>query len=246
MRLIIADAHVGQRPGDVEDMVAVVRRAAEEGFGEIVYLGDAFQYLIGMSKFWTEAVRRVMAAWDEARSAGLRVVLIEGNRDFFLDEAEVKDRVDWAGRRYQFVAASTSYRLDHGDRINLRDLQYQFWSRISKSALARLWARALPRSLAVRIVRTMEARLATTNQRFRYVIPEVALRRAARRAWDEGVDVIMWGHFHSRWSCADGDRLAMVVPAWLETTLAVAVRPDGGWEWVEKSLTPAGPLPTMG
>ena len=52
-RLIIADSHVGQGKDDAAVMSALVRRAAEEGVGEVVYLGDAFQYLIGMSKFWT-------------------------------------------------------------------------------------------------------------------------------------------------------------------------------------------------
>ena len=246
MRLIIADAHVGQRPGDAREMAGLVRRAAAAGYGEIVYLGDAFQYLIGMSKFWTAGMREVMGAWEEARRSGVRIVVIEGNRDFFLDETELAGQVDWTGRCYQFVAGSTSYRLVHGDRINLRDLQYQFWSRFSKCVFARWWARALPRSIAVSIVRTMEARLATTNQRFRYQIPATALRRSARRAWQEGVDVLLLGHFHTRWDYQEDGRLAMVVPAWLETTVGIAVRPDGSGVWVENSLTPGGALSTMG
>ncbi len=246
MRLIIADAHVGQRSGDVGEMAGLIRRAVLAGYGEVVYLGDAFQYLIGMSKFWTGGVREVMGAWEHARRAGVRIVLIEGNRDFFLDEKELAERVDWSGRCYEFVAGPTRYRLVHGDRINLRDLQYQFWSHLSKSTFARWWARALPRSLAVSIVRSMEARLATTNLRFRYKIPEAALERAARRAWREGVDVLLWGHFHRVWEYRRDDRLALVVPAWLETTSGVAVRPDGRGVWVEKNLTPGDALPTMG
>lgn len=235
-RLVIADAHVGQRFGDSRDMATLVRRAAERGFGELVYLGDAFQYLIGMSKFWTEGVVRVLEAWQAARADGIRIVVVEGNRDFFLDEPELRQRVDWTGRSYDFEAGARSYRLVHGDRLNLRDLQYQFWSRVSKSTVARVWARLLPRSIAVAIVRNMEARLATTNRRFRYHLPASALRKHAARAWSDGIDVLLWGHFHRLWRLADGPRLAMVVPAWLETTCSVGIDQDGEWRWLGADL----------
>ena len=219
-------------------MAAVVRRAAEAGVGEIIYLGDSFQYLIGMSKFWTDAVRTVMQAWDDVRSRGTRIVLIEGNRDFFLDEPELSDRVDWAGRQYEFASGQRRYRVAHGDRVNLRDLQYRFWSAVSKSLPARVWAKLLPRPVAVAIVTKMEARLAKTNRKFRYRKPVRDFKRVAAAAWSEGVDVLFWGHFHTRWECRDNGRLAMVVPAWLETTGSVMVGPDGEWCWVDTDLRP--------
>jgi UDP-2,3-diacylglucosamine pyrophosphatase LpxH len=233
-RLIIADAHVGQREGDAADMSALVRRLPELGFGEPIYLGDAFQYLIGMSKFWTGAVGEVFASWEDLRQRGGRIVLVEGNRDFFLDDPDLASRVDWTGRCYEFQSGACRYRLIHGDRVNLRDLQYQFWSRISKSSLARLWARLLPRRVAVAIVRGMEARLATTNMRFRYRTPVAALRRTATRAWAEGVEVILFGHFHTSWEHREGDRIAMVVPDWLQTTRSMAVLANGDRRWIEK------------
>lgn len=238
-RLIIADAHVGQAAGDVAAMQRLVWRAAEGGVGEIVYLGDGFQYLIGMSKFWTASVRAVMSAWRDVRQQGLRVVLVEGNRDFFLDELELSAEIDWSGRSYQFVAGDTRFRLDHGDLVNRRDFQYRFWSRVSKSRPARAWARLLPRAVAVAIVRHMEARLAETNRRFRYQKPIADLRRSARAAWDEGIDVLFWGHFHSTWRCADDGRAAVIIPAWLEHRVSVLVDTGGLWQLVDSKLQPA-------
>jgi UDP-2,3-diacylglucosamine pyrophosphatase LpxH len=237
---VIADAHIGHRSGDARDMAELVRRSADQDFREIVYLGDAFQYLIGMSKFWTGGVREVMQAWDRVRQDGVRIVVVEGNRDFFLDEPELARLVDWTGTSYEFAAGTSQYRLVHGDRINLRDLQYQFWSRVSKSWIARVWARWLPQSVAVTIVRRMETRLATTNKKFRYRKPIAALEKNARRAWNQGVDVLLWGHFHTLWRLAEGDRLAMVIPAWLETKESMAVYPDGRWEWLAGDLSPIG------
>jgi UDP-2,3-diacylglucosamine hydrolase len=240
-RLIVADSHVGTVSGDAQKMSALVRQLPTQGIDELIYLGDAFQYLIGMSKFWTRSVREVMAAWNEVRARGIRIVLVEGNRDFFLDEPELAAMVDWAGRYYEFEVDGHRYRLDHGDRVNLRDVQYQFWSRVSKSRFARAWARLLPQSVAVKIVRTMEARLAATNVRFRYRTPVAALRRSARRAWAEGIHVLLWGHFHGWWECSDNARRAMVVPAWLETTSSLAVMESGDHIWMDERFSRIAP-----
>lgn len=241
IRLIIADAHVGQRHDDAEEMASLVSKAAESGVGELLYLGDSFQYLIGMSKFWTAGVATVMDAWARARAAGTRIVLLEGNRDFFLDEPDLADRIDWAGRQVEFDAGGRRFRAVHGDRVNVRDVQYVFWSAVSKSLPARLWARLLPRSVAVAIVTHMEARLAETNRKFRYRTPVRSLRRAAAKAWSEGVDVLLWGHFHTSWEYRFEDKIAMVIPAWLETRCSMLVEPGGSWSWVGPTLQPAEP-----
>jgi UDP-2,3-diacylglucosamine pyrophosphatase LpxH len=129
----------------------------------------------------------------------------------------------------------------HGDRVNLRDIQYRFWSAVSKSGLARIWARLLPASLAVAIVSTMEARLAATNRKYRYRKPVRDLERAASAAWAEGIDVLLWGHFHTSWTCQRDNRLAIVIPAWLETEVP-GVSADGSWAWLSPTLEPQ-PLP---
>lgn len=236
--LIIADPHVGTREGDAEAMVALLERAERVGVGEVLYLGDAFQYLIGMSKFWTAGVERVLGAWDGFRSRGGVVRLIEGNRDFFLDEEDLARRIDQSALSLEFSVGGVTFRLVHGDKVNQRDFQYLFWSRLSKCLPARLWARWLPRRLAVAIVRKMEARLADTNRRFRYEKPVEALRDEALRSFRRGVDVQLFGHFHTLWTFFDGGKTAMVVPAWLETRQALIVEENGRWHGVDEDLQP--------
>lgn len=235
-RLIIADSHIGQRENDSTAMTRMVNRAAEEGVGEIVYLGDSFQYLIGMSKFWTSSLIEVLEVWKDVRSRGMRIVAIEGNRDFFLDEADLASKIDWSGRRYEFDAGETRFRLDHGDLVNRRDFQYRFWSSVSKSSVARLWARLLPKPIAVAIVRNMENHLAKTNRKFRYTKPVSDLRSSAELAWASGVDVLFWGHFHTFWDYRKGERAALIIPAWLESRTAVMVEPDGEWYPVDSEI----------
>jgi UDP-2,3-diacylglucosamine hydrolase len=237
-RLVIADAHVGQGADDCRAMTSLVERAAEQGAGEIIYLGDAFQYLIGMSKFWTGGVRRVLNIWGDVRSAGVRIGIVEGNRDFFLDEPDLAAEIDWSNRVYEFDSAGRRFRLVHGDLVNPRDFQYRFWSTISKSAVARLWARLLPRPVAVAIVRRMEAHLAKTNRKFRYTKPIADLERNAAEAWEEGVQTVFWGHFHTPWMCRDGEHEALIIPAWLESRTSVLVDGEGGWSLVDDDLQP--------
>lgn len=235
-RLIIADAHIGQGDNDAAVMTGFVRRAEKQGVNEIIYLGDGFQYLIGMSKFWTSGLRAVLDSWREVRRRGVRIAVIEGNRDFFLDEPDLAGEIDWSGRRYTFSSGGRQFLLDHGDLVNRRDFQYRFWSKVSKSAIARIWARLLPQSLAVAIVRHMEAHLATTNQKFRYTIPVDDLRRHAKEAWAGGIDVLFWGHFHAFWEWRERNRVAMILPAWLDRRTAVVVHSDGRWHCVGTDL----------
>jgi hypothetical protein len=82
----------------------------------------------------------------------------------------------------------------------------------------------------------MEAHLAKTNRKFRYTKPIQDLRRSASQAWADGIDVLFWGHFHTHWACQNGDRLAMIVPAWLEDRTSILVHPDGAWHCVDTNL----------
>ncbi|MCP4901329.1 MAG: hypothetical protein GY906_30545 [bacterium] len=244
-RLVIADAHLGQREGDAAAMCKFLHKAGEADCTEIVYLGDAFQYLIGMPKFWTSTVERVLPVWRELRSQQIRVLLVEGNRDFFLSESEMAPYVDASSRSYDFTAGEIHYRLVHGDRVNRDDSYYLFWCRVSKSSLARLWARLLPRRIAVAIVSHMEAKLARTNQGFRYKKPIAHLMRDADRAWHEDVDALLWGHFHTPWQYAAGGHIAMVIPAWLEVRVALVIAEDGQRWFVDEEMRELmPPLPT--
>ena len=84
----------------------------------------------------------------------------------------------------------------------------------------------------------MEARLARTNRKFRYTKPVKALRREATRAFGRGINVQLFGHFHTLWTYSEGQNSAMVVPAWLETRQALIVEDDGNWYGVDENLRP--------
>ncbi len=227
LRAVLADLHVGQGPGDIERFVASVAAVRRRGAGEVVFLGDLFRALVGFSRFWDATVRRGLEELAALRRDGARVVLVEGNRDFFLDAPELDPYRDAAGPVHSFVAGGRRFLLEHGDLINRADRSYRFWRAISKSAPARLWARLLPRRLAQRIVLGTESRPKETHFSYRRELPAADLTAAALRHFAAGVDVVLWGHFHRPWVMTQGGREARVVPAWLETGTVVWIGDEG-------------------
>ena len=227
LRAVLADLHVGQSQGDFGRFLATIAGVRERRPDEVVFLGDLFRALVGFARFWDDTVRAGLAQLAALRRAGTRVVLVEGNRDFYLDARDLDGYRDAGVRAHSFAAGGRRFLLEHGDLINRSDRAYRTWRNISKSAPARLAARLIPRRLARRIVLGTEARLAKTNFSYRIELPLADLTSAARRHFAAGVDVVMWGHFHRPWSLAEGDHEALVVPAWAETGAVLWLDGDG-------------------
>ena len=217
LRAVLADLHLNSVPGDLERFAVAIRAVRERGAREVVLLGDVFRTLVGFPHFWDDSIRRGLEELRAARESGLRVVLVEGNRDFFLDTGALAPFFDGAGAVHSFTATGRRFLLEHGDLINRRDRAYRMWRAISKSRTARLWARLLPAAVALRIVTSTEARLARTNFSYRRALPEEDLATAARRHFRAGVDVVLWGHFHRGWRLASGGREARVLQSWEES-----------------------------
>lgn len=215
VRAVLADLHLGQHPGDVARFAAAVRTMARRGVGEVVILGDLCRTLVGFPRFWDEGVRQGLLVLGELRRAGVRVVFVEGNRDFFLDVSALDPFRDVAVRAHSFAVGGRRFLLEHGDLINRHDRSYRLWRAVSKSRIARFFAAVLPAGLARCIVARTEARLATTNFAYRRALPTADLTAAARRHFAAGVHAVLWGHFHDGWRFEEGGCEALVVPAWM-------------------------------
>lgn len=227
LRAVISDLHLGQVEGDMERFATTLAAVAADGARELVLLGDVFRTLIGFPKYWNSEIRTGLGSLAELRQRGVGVVLVEGNRDFFLDEPAMAPYCDRVVAAHSFAAGGRRFLLEHGDLVNRSDRAYRFWRILSKSGAARVWASLLPRSVAGRIVDGTERRLAETNFSYRRKLPEGDLRAAAARHFSSGVHVVLWGHFHKPWRLQDGGREARVIPAWAETGTVLWIGADG-------------------
>lgn len=224
---MIADLHLGERPDDLQRFATLAGELRARGVGEATFLGDLFRTLVGFPRYWDGTVRAGLEMLGDVRAAGIRIVLVEGNRDFFLDEPCLDPYRDVSGTAHSFEAGGRRFLLEHGDLINRQDRLYRFWRTVSKSRVARWGARVIPAALARQAVTQTERRLAQTNFSYRKRLPEVDLEREARRHFVSGVDTVLWGHFHRGWRFELDGRLALCLPAWAQTGAVAWIAADG-------------------
>jgi len=227
VRALLADLHLGQCPGDLGRFFCATARVRARGVRELVLLGDLFRTLVAFPRFWDDTIRAGLDELASLRKDGCRVIMLEGNREFFLDDPHMDPFRDRTGMAHSFAAGGRRFLLEHGDLINRKDRRYLLWRAVSKSRTARIWARLLPRSLARRIVTGTERRLARTNFNHRRNLPVCAMQAQARSHFASGVDVLVWGHFHRAWAFEDEGRAAFVLPAWQETGTVMWVGDNG-------------------
>ncbi len=224
---MIADLHLGERPDDLQRFATLAGELRARGVAEATFLGDLFRTLVAYPRYWDGTVRAGLEALAELRAAGMRIVLVEGNRDFFLDESCLDPYRDVSGTAHSFSVGGRRFLLEHGDLINRQDRLYRFWRTLSKSRVARWGALAVPAALARQAVTRTERRLAQTNFNSRTRLPEDDLEREARRHFASGVDTVLWGHFHRGWRFELDGRQALCLPAWAETGTVAWVGADG-------------------
>lgn len=230
-RVVVADLHLGQRFGDEERFAQLIREIQEGQVGEVIFAGDVFRTLVGFPRFWNTAIQKNLGLIAELRRRHVRVIWVEGNRDFFLDDPAMDPFRDRWVQAYGFSSGRRRFLVEHGDLINRRDYRYRFWRRLSKGKLFSVSARILPRSLAQRIVFSTEKALSRSNLANKRALPVAELTGTARKHFASGVDVVFWGHFHDPWTLVEGEKQAHVVPAWLETGVVVYIEADGSFSF---------------
>lgn len=214
---VIADCHLGGPGGGAEPLVEQLRALPEQGCRRCILLGDVFHVWVAYRHFETPEVAAVLAALRQLRRQGVRVEYVEGNRDFFLAGSPYADAFDRIATEIPFSAAGVRYLAVHGDGLNDRDYAYRFWRWLSKSPPVRFLIRHTPKRLAHRLVHSTEQRLAQTNFKHKYRLPEEVIRAYAARRLAEGHDVLLLGHFHAArsWPVPGGE--VRLLDAWFNS-----------------------------
>lgn len=217
--VLVADAHLTRGDPEVDRFLAFLRDVGP-GCATLGILGDLFNLWLGRPKFQLSHHREVMRALESLRKAGVRILYVEGNRDFHLRRAP-------AGRLFDVVVRDShvethgSWRiwLTHGDSINEDDRQYRAWKALSKSAPVYGAFGLLPGAVGMKLAERLERTLSRTNLDQKSRFPEEHCRKYAARALEEGCHALVIGHFHEERQIdlgeRDGRRLGVwVLPSW--------------------------------
>lgn len=228
LHAIVADAHLGERPGDVARFGELLEELQARGVRELNLLGDCFAYFIADERYFTATVREALALLDRFRARGGRVHLIEGNRDFFVSGSAVAEQhFDSAGMERTVQTASRRVLLVHGDLVDPYDRGYRLWRFLSKNPASFLAMKALPPMLGRPIVEHFERRLHgyTPNHG---AIDELSLLCYARAHFAEGFDRVIIGHYHRYLRVPDGGRDLVALPAWCNSGAHALLTSSGG------------------
>lgn len=226
---IIGDSHIGLGDGDERKMNEWLDRLAARRPKALYLNGDLFHYYIGDRKFITPAVQNFFAKVRELTREGIEVHYVEGNRDFFLERSIAEESVTAIHKEAIINAGARKFLIVHGDMVNDRDYPYLFWRIASKNPLTRLAVRLLPRNFARNFVHSTEAKLRRSNFKHKTRIPTELIEAYGRRRFArQGIDRVVFGHFHHKLIVPAGEATVTVLPAWFDGGEALVVDPGTG------------------
>lgn len=214
---LVADAHLEGPGGEPQALFEQLARLPQLGYDRLVLLGDTLQVWVGLERFETSTTLELQRLLRGLRSEGVAVDVIEGNRDFFLDAAPVRECFDRLGTELALEVAGKRCLLVHGDQVDTGDLGYRAWRFVSKSRPMRWGASLLPRSWTLPLVHGLERRLAHTNFEHRHRVPEEAIRRFAQERLALGYDFLVLGHFHEERRLRTGAGHIWLLEAWFRS-----------------------------
>ncbi|MDH3627630.1 MAG: UDP-2,3-diacylglucosamine diphosphatase [Acidobacteriota bacterium] len=240
--VFIGDVHLDRDDEALADFVVFLQSLAGR-VSCVVLMGDLFNLWLGHEAMEQAHHRAVIAALVALRVQGVRVVYLEGNRDYRVGPRhrgttfDISDEAPWTetfgGRRLYAV---------HGHGLNPDDLSYRRWHRFSR--LSPVWGlfHLFPVATRIRWSDAMERRLRKSNRRFKGTLPEELLLGIAADRWDAGDTDVVLGHFHveRRFEVAGRGRL-WVLPEWKGSRRHLRLTADGEMGFVDSMSVPRSP-----
>jgi UDP-2,3-diacylglucosamine hydrolase len=231
--VFVADSHL--EGGDDEEISRFLRflEARRQDTAVLYLVGDIFKIWLGSEKFTMRHQRSVVSVLRSLRDDGVRLVMVEGNREFFLGrfEGTAFDRVE--SRVATEVFAGLRFHVSHGDLVNTRDWPYRVFRRVTKSRPIWWLFNLMPGGAGVRFADRLEARLKSANLRHKRHFPTEQALAYGRRFVEQGYDVGVIGHLHTERTMEVGSsggpsRTLYILPGWIETHRFLRFAPDGG------------------
>lgn len=203
-RVFLSDVHLTPRdPVRTARLVEFLARQAPRT-DELYILGDLFDYWIGPKHLDMPDYQDALDALRAAAGAGVRIVFIQGNRDFYMDGRFARAtgvELAPAGTEHRLTIDGRQVYLCHGDYLEGRAgpgfrIQEAIRSRFVQSLFTQL-----PASMAdalARFYRWLSGRKSRRPKAsVRHLGPHGLYEPALLDHFRHGVDVIVCGHVHT-------------------------------------------------
>jgi UDP-2,3-diacylglucosamine hydrolase len=241
--LFVADSHFRVRRDAAEQhrferFVDLLDRFA--GIGEVILLGDIFDFWFDYPHFQMKGFEPLLAALDRVREAGSRIHFVGGNHDIWA-AGYLHRRLGTEPAAGPLTLMFDGCRVHclHGDGLLGRDLFYRGFRQLVRHP-AGVW---LAKSLHPELLFSLSTWLSgTSRQCSRDEVAEierkVARWLAAQRnpAWD----LLIVGHIHHRYTATCGGRSLICLGGWLDD-LNYGLWRDGRFEHCRFATTDGEP-----
>jgi cytidylate kinase/UDP-2,3-diacylglucosamine diphosphatase len=194
--VFVADIHLRPDRPDRTDRFFRFLAGRRAAGGTVYILGDLFDVWVSPRQVSHPRYRPLVERIRQAVEGGLRIVFVQGNRDFLIDErfaraTGVKVHEDPADA----VIGGRKVLLTHGDLLCSADRAYQRTRRILRSRWCRRLAAALPVSLVFALASGLRrySDRAVSRKRDSTLEPTEA---AVLRYGESGYETIVCGHLH--------------------------------------------------
>ena len=199
---VLSDLHVTEAGGPPLAWLGEVldRAQADAAATRVLILGDLFDAYVGPRQLAVGAWRALAQRLAQATAAGVSVTVLQGNRDFMLDEtftARTGCRVVSGG--LACVLAGKRTIALHGDELLLRDVAHQRSRRWLRHPALRAVLKRLPWWLSGRLARKarQQSTAGTSMARHHDPLRFEPVREAAAEAFAGGAERLVFGHVHA-------------------------------------------------
>lgn len=212
------------------------------GDHELYLLGDIFDLWVGRHEYFARKYSPIVEALGRLHSKGIKVIFIEGNHDLFIDSYfQKKLGIPCFVEAQYFLINGISFRLEHGDLINLEDKAYERYRSVVRHPLMHPIGNLLPSFFWELIGRKFSEKSREHSVRYHNANKENLvnmIRNHAHRslANDKAFDVILSGHMHvfDDYSFEENGLKArsLNLGSWMEPEVKVLCLNDKQLEWV--------------
>jgi UDP-2,3-diacylglucosamine hydrolase len=230
VRYFIADCHLDSRADTprAQNFHELLLRLSDECATrpvELYILGDLFEFWCEYHRQLFEIYEPHLKALEDAWHAGVKIFLINGNRDFAYG--------DYVLRRFGATVLGDGQAitlndtrpvwLEHGDLLCTADRRYLLFRRLVRSWPVRLFYWMLPWALAKKLIARVRQRTAADKAAKPPETLAIDLTAARRRLEEHTCKLLLCGHFHRAYAEDLGAGLRVIIlPAWCDDPSGMA------------------------